>query len=251
MSGKEFNIKSITSIFVEGVTDVALYRAILMERFSFSTLDFEEEEDLKEEFLKEKKLSILPINQVRFLKREEELVLIQGKNGYDRLKGFCKEVKNAKKRINRKIREFSPIDIKTFFIFDNDTGVPSECNEELPSFLVVTSQQIPENFIFSILGLLFNLSGQMEGKKREKIERIKEDFHRLKWCFEEVKKRNWNWKNLEKREINLLKSVIGERCHDHLLQELLRLLKKIDAVSEIDYLLPSSIVERFTQRIPQ
>jgi hypothetical protein len=249
MSGKEPNIKieRITSIFVEGITDVALYRAILRKRFGFSQLTTEEEIDLKDDLLKEAELSILPKEQVRFLKRKEELVIIQGKNEYSGLKEFCEWVKDAIPVISRKIGEYS-IDIKAFFIFDNDNGIPAECEGEFPPFLVVTSQQLPERIIFSILDLLFNQTGETKGKGREQIIEIKENFQQIKECFERLKEKNKGWKNLEKREVNLLKSIVGERCHDHLLVELLKLLRKVDSISKIDPLLPPQIISRFDCR---
>ena len=50
--------------------------------------------------------------------------------------------------------------------------------------------------------------------------------------------------DVNKRRINFLKSIVGERCHDHLLKEL---LKGTDLAFEMAKLLPESIVRRFSE----
>ena len=238
-------IEKVTSIFVEGVTDVALHRGILKKRFSFKTLEGEEEEvvaTLKYE-LGLKGVKIVPVEQVRFLKRGSHLIIIQGKQGIIKLRRFCEEVKLARRQISDKIEE-SGIELKSFFIFDN--GIPSQC-KETPNFMITTSQPTPEEFIFNLLeNLLFRKKGEIEGERvKEEISTLEGSLQQLKSCFEQLPLSSTG--EIGRKRVNLLKSLIGERCHDHLLDELLELLKKGGLLSGIDPLLPPPLLSHLTQ----
>jgi len=225
------NINKITSIFVEGITDVALYRAFLIYRFSYSKLTESEEEFVKEDILKRQiKTRILPPEPVRFLKKNKHLVIIQAKYNNNELKKFCNEIKGAIVRIKRKI-ESTSFNVKSFFVFDDE--VPEDCNpNEFPEFIEVVCQRTPEEIILSLVDSFL------------RIRNIENIFQEMMDCFREIENRNPIRGDLNKRKINLLKSIVGERCHDHLLGDLLR---GTDLASEMAELLPESIVRRFSE----
>jgi hypothetical protein len=228
------NIKKITSIFVEGITDVALYRAFLMYGFSYSTLKEEEEEFVKEDLLKKQiETKLLPPEQARLLKKNGHLVIIQAKCNNSELKKFCNEIKSAIVRIKRKI-ESTSFNVKSFFVFDDE--LPEDCNSnEFPEFIEVVHQQTPEKVIWALLDQFLEKRGD-----------IKYIFQKVEHCLKiiESETKNTLKGNVDKRRINFLKSIVGERCHDHLLREL---LKGTDLAFEMAKLLPENIVKRFSE----
>ena len=228
------NVKKITSIFVEGITDVALYRAFLIYKFSYSRLSEREETFVKEDLLKKQiKTELLPCEQVRFLKSSEHIVLIQAKDGYDRLRKFCEEIRNALPRIERKIKD-SLLDVKSFFIFDDE--IPDDCNNDyFPKFIDIVSQRMPEEIIWSLIDQFW--------KKRKDVMQV---FQKVEHCLKIIEEETENTigGDVSKRRINFLKSIFGERCHDHLLKEL---LKGTSLADEMANLLPESVVKRFSE----
>ena len=228
------NINKITSIFVEGVTDVALYRAFLMYGFSYSTLKKKEEEFVKEDLLKKQiKTQILPSDQVRFLKKNDHLVIIQAKSNDNELKKFCNEIKVAVGKIKRNIENTS-FNVKSFFVFDDE--VPEDCNSSgFPEFIEVVYQQTPEKVIWALVDQFL-----------EKRKNVRDIFQKVEHCLQIIENETENTLkgDVNKRRINFLKSIVGERCHDHLLKEL---LKGTDLAFEMAKLLPESIVRRFSE----
>jgi len=227
------NVRKITSIFVEGITDVALYRAFLMYGFSYSILRKEEEEFVKEDLLRKQiKTKLLPSEPVRFLRKDDHLVIIQAKSNNIELERFCNEIKRAIKRIKRKI-EGTSFDVKSFFIFDEE--IPEGCSsDEFPEFVEVICQQVPEKVIWALVDPFF-----------EKHKDIRSVFQKVEHCLETIESETKSilGGDFNKKRVNFLKSIFGERCHDHLLE---KLLKGTDLANEMLKLLPESVVKRFS-----
>jgi hypothetical protein len=199
-------------------------------------LEEEEEEFVKEDLLKKQiKLRLLPSEQARFLKKNDHLVIIQAKSNYNELEKFCSEIKTAFKRIKRKIEDTS-FNVKSFFVFDEK--IPGDCNSnEFPKFIEAVCQQTPEKVIWTLFKQFL--------EKREDVRNI---FQKVEHCLEiiESETKNTLKGNVNKRRINFLKSIVGERCHDHLLSEL---LKGTGLAFKVAELLPKSIVKRFSKDV--
>jgi len=225
-----YKLEKYTSIFVEGITDVAIYRNFLIHTCHFSRLTEEDEERLRER-LRRIESSLLPYEHVKFVKRENEYVLIKGFGGRGELEKFCSDQKMVPSFVKRKIDEIRDSykigEIRIFIIFDD--SIPENCGEEKTLHPIrIVQQRTPEDIIWNLFRELLKTD-----------KGFSDFFSELNPCLKKIEKLGGD---IGKRRVNFLKSIIGERCHEHLLEEL---LKKFKLSAELKKLLPKEIVEAF------
>jgi hypothetical protein len=221
--------KRLVSIFVEGPTDVEIYRIFLRKCYDFCSLSLDKEKEVKK-FLRIKIgiESLFPHEYVRFLLKDDILVLLQAKQGKDILKRFTENVVESFKEIKRKIQNVKNslnIDLISFIIFDKKVPETLDNFRDPEGNLNILYQQnLPEEIIIELV---------------KNCQNIQQMFEELLRCWEKI---NDGKGDENKRKVNLLKSLIGERCYSHLLEELIDYLKDCNKLKS---LLPEIIVKFF------
>lgn len=218
-------MEKIVSIFVEGPTDVEIYRTFLSKCLNFYVNN--EKEKTTKRFLQVRREigSLFPYENVRYLFKNNTVVLIQAKLGKDKLKNFAENVLESFEDIKRKIDEVQSslkIRLKSFIIFDKEIPKSLRGKEKFISILTILAQpNLPEEIILNLV---------------KHCPDICQRFEKLTICWKDLKPEGDEFK----QKVNLLKSLIGERCHAHLLEELIKFTQGCDLVKS---LLPQSMVK--------
>ncbi len=215
----------LISIFVEGITDVELYQNFITKCYGFRLSSPKKEESLRT------KLSAIGVNlgkefpfptrRVRLLGKADVYISLQGKGGLENLKRFALTIINSweeKYKSAFKDLKDKNIYIRSFFIFDEK--IPDEVYDsykcEIEFFITLTYQKyLPEDIILE----LFEKCNLQDN--HTKFLRLLDCWCQInnidKVAIEIEKNRN----NYKKQKVNLLKSIVGERCHSHLFDILL------------------------------
>ena len=221
-------MEKIVSIFVEGPTDVEIYRTFLRECLNFYVDNKKNKKEKTTKRFLQVKIdieSLFPYENVRYLFKNNTVVLIQAKLGEDKLKNFAENVLESFEDIKRKINEVQgslKIELKSFIIFDKKIPESLRGKEKFVPILTILAQpNLPEEIILNLV---------------KHCPDICQRFEKLTICWKSLKSEGDEFK----QKVNLLKSLIGERCHAHLLEELIKFTQGCDLVKS---LLPQAVLE--------
>ncbi len=208
----------LISIFVEGITDVELYKTFFIKCYGFKLLDSEEEDKFRKGLTRkgidvEKSEFPFPTRRVRLLKNKKQdvYISIQAKGGKVELQKFAFQIlDNWDKVYKSKLINFNKVsvNVKSFFVFDEGIS-PEIVNPDEKYLIVIKQQYLPEDVILDFL------------EKCKELKHIKDNFEKLMELWKHLQLHSQNDKTRKKRLVNLLKSLFGERCHSHLFEKLI------------------------------
>ncbi len=213
---------TLATVFVEGTTDVRLYKAIFRGIFNCHFVKADEEEHLKDILRRERvPRKLFPWESALFLNCPGKLVILHGCGGYSRLLSLLEGIEDKAIGILR--RKFETVNIQTnygelgrfelWFIFDEDARdkVGSVYRFRfLDDYIFVEFQKTPEEFVLKNFEKIY---------RQESVERIL--YHDCLSVFE----KRLRVVSLKKRA-GLIKTIIGERCYDHLFEVIISKIKE-------------------------
>lgn len=211
---------TLATVFVEGTTDVRLYKAIFRDIFNCHFLKADEEEHIKDILRRERvPRKLFPQESALFLNCPSKLVILHGCGGYSRLLSLLEGIEDKALEILR--RKFETGNIQTnygelgrfelWFIFDEDVRDKLESIPRLDKDIFVEFQITPEEFVLKNFEKIY---------RQESIERML--YHDCLSVFE----KRLRVVSLKKRAA-LIKAVIGERCYDQLFEVIMSGVKKL------------------------
>ncbi len=213
----------LTSVFVEGITDVRIYKTILAKLFQCNPLEAEEESRLKELF-QSKRLSdvLFPRQNVIYMNCQDRLVILKGQGGVDKLLGLLESIRiQDLRRLKRQIEKNKIVyndwtfdKFELWFIFDEDVRENATRFERIRKVLssdvvkngmFIRFQKTPENLVIENFKKVYPPdSGEVKlfDELPPMYERYIGDFG-------------------PKRQFYVIKSMIGLGCYDQLFENLI------------------------------